>query len=199
MATAGLVSSALGIFGLDGPGVAHCSLTAAFLETDHSDPDVAAQGTLATLANDPLNDARWLDLPCGPGVSCVTLRELALDLEPAPLADEQPKLITGRIQVHVPFPTGPSMAVFTLDTASMEYWQLLGFGGRGRRKSRGDQPMTFAAAHSTAGTPLVTRIPDGAFRVEIRSSGRGSPFHGLCRGLCDMVVGPDGEEIKARA
>ncbi|MFE6161952.1 hypothetical protein ACFQ7F_23920 [Streptomyces sp. NPDC056486] len=124
MATAGLAFSALGIFGLDGPGVAHCSLTAAFLETDHRDPDVAAQGILATLASDPLNDARWLDLPCGPAVSCVTLRQLALDLEPtsASADDEQPKLITGQIQVHIPFPTGPYMAVFTLDTASMEYW-----------------------------------------------------------------------------
>lgn len=122
MATAGLAFSALGIFGLDGPGVAHCSLTAAFLKTDHRDPDVAAQGTLATLTSDPLNDARWLDLPCGPAVSCVTLRELALDLEPPQPAEEQPKLITGQIQVHIPFPTGPYMAVFTLDTASMEYW-----------------------------------------------------------------------------
>jgi hypothetical protein len=122
MATAGLAFSALGIFGLDGPGVAHCSLTAAFLESGHKDPDVAAQGTLATLASDPLNDARWLDLPCGPAVSCVTLRELALDLEQTPPTGEQPKLITGRIQIHIPFPTGPYMAVFTLDTASMEYW-----------------------------------------------------------------------------
>lgn len=122
MATAGLVFSGLGIFGLDGPGVAHCSLTTAFLESGHRDPDTAAQGTLATLSSDPLNDARWLDLPCGPAVSCVTLRELPLDVEPPPPAEERPKLITGQIQVHIPFPTGPYMAVFTLNTASMEYW-----------------------------------------------------------------------------
>lgn len=130
MATAGLAYSALGIFGLDGPGVAHCSLTTAFFASDHSEPDEAAQGTLATLASDPLNDARWMDLPCGPAVSCVTMRELPLDLETeqpeqpeqGEVSGEQPRLITGQIQIYIPFPTGPYMAVFTLDTASMQYW-----------------------------------------------------------------------------
>ncbi|MEU1121219.1 MULTISPECIES: hypothetical protein [unclassified Streptomyces] len=122
MATAGLAFSALGIFGQEGEGVAHCSLAVAFLRSSHTDTDAAAQGTFATLAEDPLNDARRLDLPCGPAVSCVTLRELALDVEQGPPAEEQPKLVTGQIQVYVPFPTGPYMAVFTLDTASMRYW-----------------------------------------------------------------------------
>ncbi|MFE6161953.1 hypothetical protein ACFQ7F_23925 [Streptomyces sp. NPDC056486] len=56
--------------------------------------------------------------------------------------------------------------------------------------------MTFAAAHSAAGTPLVTRRPDGDFLIAIRSSDRVSPSHGLCEGLRDMVMGPDGGEIK---
>ncbi|MYY85379.1 MULTISPECIES: hypothetical protein [unclassified Streptomyces] len=122
MATNGLVYSAMGIFGLDGPGVAHCSLTVAFVQSAHRDTDVAAQGTLTTLSSDPLNDARWLDLPCGPAITCVTLRELTLAADPTYPAQEQPKLITGQIQIHIPFPTGPYMAVFTLDTASMAYW-----------------------------------------------------------------------------
>ncbi|MGW6532741.1 hypothetical protein [Streptomyces venezuelae] len=122
MATNGLAFSALGLFGLEEQGVAHCSLTVAFLQSAHKDTDVAAQGTLATFSSDPMNDARWLDLPCGPAVTCVTLRELALELEPTPPPEDQPKLITGQIQIHIPFPTGPYMAVFTLDTASMAYW-----------------------------------------------------------------------------
>lgn len=56
--------------------------------------------------------------------------------------------------------------------------------------------MTFAAAHSAAGTPLVTRRPGGDLRIEIRSSDRVSPAYGLCEGLRDMVMGPGGEEIK---
>ncbi|MFF1698274.1 hypothetical protein ACFVXC_32415 [Streptomyces sp. NPDC058257] len=56
--------------------------------------------------------------------------------------------------------------------------------------------MTFAAAHSAAGTPLVTRRPDGDFVIEVRSSDRVSPSHGLCDGLRGMVMGPDGGEIK---
>ncbi|MEU6768929.1 hypothetical protein ABZ916_41250 [Streptomyces sp. NPDC046853] len=56
--------------------------------------------------------------------------------------------------------------------------------------------MTFAAAHSAAGTPLVTRQPDDNLLVAIRASDRVSPSLGLCAGLRHMVMGPDGEEIK---
>jgi hypothetical protein len=84
------------------------------------DSDIAAHGTLAILTSDPLNDARWLDLPCGPAVSCITLREVTLPSE-VTATNEETKLLTGQIQVHVPFPTGPYTAVFTLYTASMEY------------------------------------------------------------------------------
>ncbi|MGW6062812.1 hypothetical protein [Streptomyces sp. NPDC055189] len=56
--------------------------------------------------------------------------------------------------------------------------------------------MTFAAAHSAAGTPLVTRQSDGNFLVGIRASDRVSPSQGLCEGVQHMVMGADGEEIK---
>ncbi|GAA3087593.1 hypothetical protein GCM10010449_08910 [Streptomyces rectiviolaceus] len=56
--------------------------------------------------------------------------------------------------------------------------------------------MAFAAAHSAAGTPLVTRRTGGEFLVAIRSSDRVSPTYVLCEGLRDMVMGPDGEEIR---
>ncbi|MEW2121157.1 hypothetical protein AB0945_39675 [Streptomyces sp. NPDC005474] len=104
-------------------GVAQCALTVAIARTDQATPDtdVVAQGILAMLSSDPFNDAIWLDLPCGPAVSCITVREY--DLNPEMTADaEETKLLTGQIQVHVPFPTGPFTAIFTLYTASMDHW-----------------------------------------------------------------------------
>jgi hypothetical protein len=104
-------------------GIAQCAFTVAIAPTDQAgtDTDVVAQGILATLSSDPYNDAIWLDLPCGPAVSCVSLREYDLGPE-ASAGLEATKLLTGQIQVHVPFPTGPCTAIFTLYTASMDQW-----------------------------------------------------------------------------
>ncbi|MET8456313.1 hypothetical protein [Streptomyces parvulus] len=104
-------------------GVAQCAFTVGIIPTDQAagDTDVVAQGILATLAGDPYNDAIWVDLPCGPAVSCITLREYTISREMAANAGN-PTLLTGRIQTHVPFPTGPYTAVFTLYTASMDHW-----------------------------------------------------------------------------
>ncbi|QQM42702.1 hypothetical protein [Streptomyces liliifuscus] len=141
MAGTGVSYSAMGLFstadedgtqyGEDGEvvrhegadGVAQCALTVAAVPTDQADADtdVVAQGILAILSGDEYNDARWLDLPCGPAVSCVTLREYRIKPELTETG-EQVDLLTGQIQVHVPFPTGPFTAVFTLHTASMDYW-----------------------------------------------------------------------------
>ncbi|MDX2548748.1 hypothetical protein ACOT81_25035 [Streptomyces sp. WI04-05B] len=107
-------------------GIAQCALTVAIAPTDQAagDTDVVAQGILATLSSDPFNDAIWLDLPCGPAVSCIMVREY--DLNPEMTADAQAaKLLTGQIQVHVPFPTGPFTAIFTLYTASMDHWDQI--------------------------------------------------------------------------
>ncbi|MGX1909841.1 hypothetical protein ACWIID_13365 [Streptomyces phaeochromogenes] len=53
-------------------GVAQCTLTVAAVPTDQddADTDVVAQGILAILSGDEYNDARWLDLPCGPAEFC---------------------------------------------------------------------------------------------------------------------------------
>ncbi|MFJ4331255.1 MULTISPECIES: hypothetical protein [unclassified Streptomyces] len=104
-------------------GVAHCAFTVGITPTDQSgtDTDVVAQGILATLSGDPYNNAIWVDLPCGPAVSCITLREYPLNPE-ATKETRETKLLTGQIQVYVPFPTGPYTAVFTLNTPSMDYW-----------------------------------------------------------------------------
>ncbi|MFD5814898.1 hypothetical protein [Streptomyces sp. NPDC127038] len=121
MAGEGVSYAAMGLFSTEGSGVAQCAFTVAAVQTDQTDPDIAAHGTLAVLSADPLNDARWLDLPCGPAVSCVTLSEFTLQPD-VTASCEETKLLTGQIQVHVPFATGPYTAVFTLHTASTEYW-----------------------------------------------------------------------------
>ncbi|GGV26895.1 hypothetical protein [Streptomyces spectabilis] len=122
LSTAGLLYSGLGIFGMGDEGVAHCSFSVAVCASQHADTEAAAQGMLAILSGDPLNDARWLDLPCGPAVSCVSMRELSVDAEQTTASEEQARIITGQIQIYLPFPTGPYMAVFTLSTASMQCW-----------------------------------------------------------------------------
>ncbi|MFB7496961.1 hypothetical protein ACFC09_20145 [Streptomyces sp. NPDC056161] len=104
-------------------GAAQCAFTLAAIPTDQADAetDVVAQGILAALSADRYNEVDWLDLPCGPAVSCVAWRQL--NLNPAVTASgEATELVTAQIQVHVPFPTGPFTAVFTLFTASVDQW-----------------------------------------------------------------------------
>ncbi|MFC9126985.1 hypothetical protein ACFT4A_09075 [Streptomyces sp. NPDC057099] len=105
-------------------GAAQCAFTLAAVPTDHTgaNTDVVAQGILATLSQDPYNDVHWLDLPCGPAVACATWRQFQVN--PQMTADGDPKdLVTAQLQVHIPFPTGPFTAVFTLLTAYVDHWQ----------------------------------------------------------------------------
>ncbi|MGA5292340.1 hypothetical protein ACPCKV_00185 [Streptomyces koyangensis] len=105
-------------------GVAQCVFTVTAVPTDQArvDTEVIARGVQAVLGTDPHRDVRWLDLPCGPAVSSVTLTKYTL--APDVTATGEPEeLLTGQTQVHVPFPTGPFTAVFTLFTAFTEYWR----------------------------------------------------------------------------
>lgn len=121
MSDNGLAYAAMGLFRIDDDGVGHCSFTVAAVESDHPSVEVAANGIREILVRDPTNDARWLDLPCGPAVSAVSLSEVVVDGQ-LTASGEQATLMTGQIQVYVPFPTGPFTAVFTLDTAAVDYW-----------------------------------------------------------------------------
>jgi hypothetical protein len=120
MGNQGLAYSAMGLFSID-EGIAHCSFTVAAIASDHPSPEVAALGIREILVREETNDARWLDLPCGPAVSCVTLREYVIGAE-LTAGGEEVRLKMGQVQVYVPFPTGPYTAVFTLDTAAINYW-----------------------------------------------------------------------------
>ncbi|AUH41524.1 hypothetical protein CXR04_15960 [Streptomyces sp. CMB-StM0423] len=44
------------------------------MESRDPSAEAAATGVREVLVRDSMNDVRWLDLPCGPAVSCVTLR-----------------------------------------------------------------------------------------------------------------------------
>ncbi|WP_327295975.1 hypothetical protein [Streptomyces sp. NBC_01197] len=111
----------IGLYDIGNRGVAHCALTVAVFESDQTDQDVVAHGTLKILSQDRVRDVRWLDLPCGPAVSAISLRSLLVDGKFTRDGTDQ-ELLMGQIQVHVPFSTGPYTAVFTLDTASMDQW-----------------------------------------------------------------------------
>jgi hypothetical protein len=111
----------IALYDIGNRGVAHCSLTVAVFESDQTDQEVAAHGTLEILRQDQMRDVRWLDLPCGPAVSAISLRSLVVDGKFTKDGTDQ-ELLMGQIQVHVPFSTGPYTAVFTLDTAAMDQW-----------------------------------------------------------------------------
>jgi hypothetical protein len=117
----GLAYAAMGLFRIDDDGVGHCSFTVAAVASEHASVEVAANGIREILSRDETNDARWIDLPCGPAVSCVSMAEVTIDGQ-LTASGEQAKLMTGQIQVYIPFPTGPFTAVFTLDTAAVDYW-----------------------------------------------------------------------------
>ncbi len=118
-----LAYSAFGIFTRDdGDGIAHCSFTVMAVPSGHESTEGAARGLEALLGSDPCNAVHWMDLPCGPAVACLSLRETTLPPEMT-ASGEPVALRTGQIQVHVPFPTGPFVAVLTLDTFALDQWQ----------------------------------------------------------------------------
>lgn len=138
LANTGVSYAALGLFSTAGDGLSpdgeetrhepaegavQCAFTLAAVPTEHAkaDTDVVAQGIVAALSRDPFNDVRWLDLPCGPAAACITWRQYRINPE-LTVDGEAEEVVTAQIQVHVPFPTGPFTAVFTLLTAYVDQW-----------------------------------------------------------------------------
>lgn len=120
-ANAGIAYSAMGVYDNEQGGIATCTLTITATESDHLDPEVAALGLREVLVRDEFNDSRWLDLPCGPAVSRLTVTKYPVDPE---LTDgaEGNEITQGQIQVYIPFPTGSWIAVLTMQTPNMEVW-----------------------------------------------------------------------------
>ncbi|MFH8613258.1 hypothetical protein ACH4D5_37900 [Streptomyces sp. NPDC018029] len=118
----GIAFFGIGLYEIENGGVAHCSLTLSVWDSGSVDQEVAAQGIRAALGTNPLYDVTWLDLPCGPAVSAISMRRLVIDGR-FTRSGEDEELVMGQFQVHIPFANGPYTAVFTLDTASMEQWE----------------------------------------------------------------------------
>jgi hypothetical protein len=111
----------MAVFDNEQGGVASCTLTVAATESDHMDPETAALGLREALVRDEFNDSRWLNLPCGPAVSRITITKYPLDPELS-AGGEAAELVQGQIQVYVPFPTGPWIAIMTMQSSNMEAW-----------------------------------------------------------------------------
>lgn len=122
MADAELTLAAVGLFS-DGPDkVAQCALTLAVTPSNHPTPEVAALGIREILARTDSVDATYLELPCGPAVTGISITEVTYAAEYT-TTGEPASVRMGRLQAFVPFPTGPYLAVLTLDTAAMDYWE----------------------------------------------------------------------------
>lgn len=135
LAATGVEFAAIGLFRIPEGGVAHCTLTIAAVPSGSTRAEVVASGIREVFVRDPLRDTRWLDLPCGPAVAVVSIRAVPApesppdavppDMPPGepPLAPgEAAELPIGQIQVHVPFPGEPWIAVFTLETTALDQW-----------------------------------------------------------------------------
>ena len=120
-AGAGIEWAGMAVFDNEQGGVATCTLTVAATESDHLTPEVAALAIREVLVRDEFNDSRWLNLPCGPAVSRITITKFPLDSEVSG-GVEGAELVQGQIQVYVPFPTGPYVAILTMQTSNMEVW-----------------------------------------------------------------------------
>ncbi|MEU0193053.1 hypothetical protein ABZ250_24755 [Streptomyces afghaniensis] len=95
-ADAGLAYSAMGVFSDDNGGV----------ESPYATPEEATGAIGQSLSRDPGNDSHRITLPCGPAVSNISVREVTVGAE-LTATGEEARLLTGQIQVFVPFPDGP--------------------------------------------------------------------------------------------
>ena len=122
MAGAQLTFAGIGLFS-DGPDkVAQCALTLAVAPSDHPTAEVAAHGIREILARTESVEAEYVDLPCGPAVTAISISEVTYDGQYT-TTGEDATVRMGRLQAYVPFPTGPYLAVLTLDTPAMDYWE----------------------------------------------------------------------------
>lgn len=166
MLAAGLEFAAMGFFDTGAGGVAQCSFTIAVVPSRHPSPDVAADGIREVLLRTASGvDALRLDLACGPAVAGISVQEVTFD--GAYTATGQDTAVRmGRLQVYVPFPTGACLAVLTLETAAMEYWEnfsvMLGTVLRSIAfPGMGNETDDLATDPGVSGTPDASRSDRG--------------------------------------
>lgn len=122
---AGVAFTGVGLYDIGDRQVGHCSLTIGAMECDQQDPEVTALGLRELFGRRPLHEVSWLDLPCGPAVSVTTTRRTVIDGS-VTASGEDVAVTSGQVQVYVPFPTAPYIAVFTLETMAEEHFEEFG-------------------------------------------------------------------------
>jgi hypothetical protein len=122
MAGADLTFAAIGLFGDGAEGVAQCALTLAVAPSNHPTAEAAAHGIREILARTSTVEAQYVDLPCGPAATGISISEVTYDGRYT-TTGEPATVRMGRLQAYVPFPTGPYLAVLTLDTPAMDHWE----------------------------------------------------------------------------
>lgn len=122
MAYADLTLAAIGLFGDSSGKVAQCALTLAVVPSNHPTPEAAARGVREILTRTSSTEAQYLDLPCGPAVTGISIQQITYD-GAYTTTGEPASVRMGRLQAYVPFPTSPYLAVVTLDTPAMDYWE----------------------------------------------------------------------------
>lgn len=122
MAGADLTFAAIGLFGDGAEGVAQCALTLAVAPSNHPTAEAAAHGIREILARTSTVEAQYVDLPCGPAATGISISEVTYDGRYT-TTGEPATVRMGRLQAYVPFPTGPYLAVLTLDTPAMDRWE----------------------------------------------------------------------------
>jgi len=122
MADADLAFAALGLFGTGSAGVAHCALTVAVAPSRHPTQEAAAQGIREILTRTSSVDAEYLELPCGPAVMGISIQDVTYDGRFTTTGADA-TIRMGRLQAFLPFPTGPYLAVLTLETPAMDFWE----------------------------------------------------------------------------
>lgn len=122
MAEADLALAAIGIFGAEPSGVAQCAFTVAVTPSNHPTPEAAVNGIREILLRTSSVEAQCRELPSGPAVIGISIHEVTSSGRFTTTGQDAPVRL-GRLRGYVPFPTGPYLAVLTLETPAMDYWE----------------------------------------------------------------------------
>jgi hypothetical protein len=125
LAEAGIAFTGIGLYDIGDEKVGHCSLTVAAMECEQQDPEVTALGIRELFGREPKHEVSWLDLPCGPAVSVTTTRQMVIDGSYT-AGGVDITLTSGQVQVYIPFPAAPYIAVFSLETMAKEHFEEFG-------------------------------------------------------------------------